>query len=68
MISAFKKFFISYFLYRSNKYYTYFQSYVLPLPEDDYHTPPLTEHYYTNEGSVGNEHIHGGQLGPQTSR
>jgi hypothetical protein len=68
MIRAFKKFFISYFLYRSNKYCTYSQTYVLQPPEDVYHTPPSREYDYTNEDSVGNEHTHGGQLGPQTSR
>ena len=68
MIRAFKKFFISYFLYRSNKYCTYSQTYVPQPPEDVYHTPPSREYDYTNEDSVGNEYTHGGQLGPQTSR
>jgi hypothetical protein len=63
---AFKNFLISYSLYRSNIYYRGSPSHELQSPEDGFHTPPLTEHYYTNEGSVGSEHIHEEQLGPRT--
>jgi len=62
--TAFTKFFISYFLYHSNKYYTWFQPHELQPPEDVCHTPPSVIRGYTNEGSVGNEHIHEGQNGP----
>jgi hypothetical protein len=52
--------FISYFLFHSNKHYIVFPFPELPTPEDVYHTPPLTEHYDTNEGSEGSGYIHGG--------
>jgi hypothetical protein len=41
---------------------------MLPTLGDVYHTPPLTEHYDTNEGSVGSGYIHEGRFGQSSSR